>query len=69
MAKAYKHNDEISIVNEDNSAMRFYSSQEDQELQRLKENIGRTASEKFHRLMGLMKVGRMTKRAIIHHKI
>ena len=69
MAKAYKHNDENSVVNEDNSAMRFYSSQEEQELDRLKENISLTASEKFHRLMGLMKVGKMMKKAIIHHKV
>ena len=54
-------------VNED-SAMRFYSSQEEQDLVRLKESMGRTATEKFYRLMGLMKTQNMLKKAKIHHK-
>lgn len=69
MDKTYKNNDPVSVVNEDNSAMRFYASQEEQELERLKEDMSRSATEKFHRLMGLMKVGNMMKRATIHHKV
>lgn len=69
MDKAYKNNDRVSVVNENNGAMRFYASQEEQELERLKENINRSATEKFYRLMGLMKTGNMMKKAIIHHKI
>ncbi|HTI11754.1 MAG TPA: hypothetical protein VL832_24440 [Puia sp.] len=69
MAKAYKKdNDLASIVNEDNSAMRFYASQEEQELERLKDDMNRSATEKFHRLMGLMKIGNMMNKAVIHHK-
>jgi len=68
MGKAYKNNDKNSIVNEDDGAMRFYASQEEQELARLKESMNRTATEKFYRLVGLMKVGNMMKKAIIHHK-
>ena len=68
MDKEYKHNDLVSVVNEDNSAMRFYGSQEEQELERLKENISRSDTEKFHSLMGMMKIGAMMKKAIIHHK-
>ena len=69
MPKEYKNNDQISQVNEDNGAMRFYASQEEQELERLKESINRSATEKFYKLMGMMKVGRMMKKAIIHHKV
>ena len=69
MDKAYENNDPVSVVNEDNGAMRFYASQEEQELERLKENISRSATEKFHRLVGLMKVGNMMKKATIHHKV
>ena len=68
MGKAYKNNNKRSVVEEDDGAMRFYSSQEDQELERLKENMSRSATEKFHSLMGIMKTGNMLKRAIIHHK-
>ncbi|HWK03060.1 MAG TPA: hypothetical protein VNS58_05490 [Puia sp.] len=69
MGKTYKNDDPVSVVNEDNGAMRFYASQEEQELERLKEDMSRSATEKFHRLMGLMKVGNMMKKAIIHHKV
>jgi hypothetical protein len=69
MGTTYKNNDQVSVVNEDNGAMRFYASQEEQELERLKEDMSRSATEKFHRLMGLMKVGNMMKKAIIHHKV
>ena len=68
MSKAYINNDQVSQVNEDNGAMRFYASQEEQELQRLKADMNRTATEKFHSLMGMMKVGSMMKKAVIHHK-
>ena len=68
MGKAYKNSDKNSIVNEDDGAMRFYASQEEQELERLKESMNRTATEKFYRLVGLMKVGNMMKKATIHHK-
>jgi len=69
MGKTYNNNDQVSVVNKDNGAMRFYASQEEQELERLKEDMSRSATEKFHRLMGLMKVGNMMKKAIIHHKV
>jgi hypothetical protein len=65
----YDHTGKTSIVNEPDSVMRFYSSQEEQEMERLKEDVNRTATEKFHRLMGLMKLGRMMKKAVIHHKV
>ena len=68
MPKEYKNNDQISQVNEDNGAMRFYASQEAQELERLKADMNRTATEKFHSLMGMMKIGSMMKKAVIHHK-
>jgi hypothetical protein len=68
MSNAYKNNDKPSAVNEDDGAMRFYASQEEQELARLKESVGRSATEKFYRLMGLMKVGNMMKKAKIYHK-
>ena len=68
MAKAYENNDKVSAVNEDNGAMRFYASQEEQELARLKEAMSRTATEKFYSLMGMMKIGNMMKKAKIHHK-
>ncbi len=68
MSKTYKNNDKPAVVNEDDGAMRFYASQEEQELQRLKEDISRTATEKFHSLMGMMKIGRLMKKAIIHQK-
>jgi len=48
--------------------MRFYASQEEQELARLKEAMDRSATEKFYRLMGLMKTGNMLKKAKINHK-
>jgi hypothetical protein len=68
MAKAYKHNEKPSVVQEEDTVMRFYNSQEEQELERLKRNMNRSATEKFHALMGMMKTGNMFKRAIIHHK-
>ena len=69
MSAPYKHNNDTSFVNEPGSAMRFYASQEEQEMERLKEDMSRTATEKSHRLMGLMKLSRMMKKAIIHHKV
>jgi hypothetical protein len=69
MGRPYKNNDDLTVVNENNSAMRFYGSQEEQELARLKENMSRSATEKFHALMSLMKAGYMMKKAIIHHKV
>jgi hypothetical protein len=68
MAKAYKNNDKPDAVNEDDGAMRFYASQEEQELARLKEAIDLSATEKFYRLTRLMKLGNMLKKAKIHHK-
>ena len=68
MAKTYKIGEKPSVVNDDDSAMRFYASQEEQEIQRLKESISRTATENFYRLMGLMKTQKMLKKAKIHHK-
>ena len=68
MGKSYNDNDKSPEVNEDGSAMRFYASQEEQELARLKEAMGRSATEKFYLLMGLMKTGAMLKKAKIHHK-
>jgi hypothetical protein len=69
MSKPYKHEDgEPLSVNEGDGAMRFYSSQEEQELVRLKESMSRTATEKFYRLMGLMKTQLMLRQAKIHHK-
>jgi hypothetical protein len=69
MSVPYNHTGKTSFVKEPDSVMRFYSSQEEQELERLREDMNRTATEKFHRLMGLMKLGRIMKNAIIHHKI
>lgn len=65
----YEHDKdrELPSVNED-SRMRFYSSQEEQELSRLKESMSRSATEKFYRLMGLMKTQNMLNKAKIHHK-
>jgi hypothetical protein len=70
MDKTYKHDNdkEISSVREDDSAMRFYASQDEQELERLKESMGRSATEKFYRLIGLMKTKNMLKKAKIYHK-
>ena len=68
MGETYKNIDKISVVNEDDGAMRFYNSQEEQELERIKENMKRSATEKFHSLMGMMKTGNMLKKAIIRHK-
>jgi len=68
MGKSYKNDDKSPEVNEDGSAMRFYASQEEQELARLKEAMSRSATEKFYRLMGLMKTGNMLKKAKINHK-
>jgi hypothetical protein len=68
MGKAYRNNDKISVIEEDDGAMRFYSSQDEQERERLKRNMSRSATEKFHSLMGMMKTGNMLKKAIIHHK-
>jgi len=69
MPKDYEHNDQVPQVNESNGAVRFYASQEEQELERLKESVNRSATEKFYKLMGMMKIGRMMKRAIIQHKV
>jgi hypothetical protein len=69
MSVPYNHTGKTSFVSEPDSVMRFYSSQEEQELERLKEDMNRTDTEKFHRLMGLMKLGRMMKKAVIHHKV
>ena len=67
--KEYKtENENISTVQEDSGSMRFYSSPEAQEMERLKEAVNRTATEKFHVLMNLMKLGHMMKNATIHHK-
>lgn len=68
MGKAYKHDEKLHEVNEDGSAMRFYASQEEQELERLKENMNHTATEKFYSLMGMMKIGNLMKKAVIRHK-
>lgn len=68
VGKDYEYNDETSFVKEDDSAMRFYGSQEEQEMAKLKESMSRSATEKFYRLMGLMKTGNMLKRAVIYHK-
>jgi hypothetical protein len=69
MGKAYQQNDDKSSeVNEEGSAMRFYASQEEQELARLKEAMSRTATEKFYSLMGMMKIGNLMKKAVIRHK-
>ena len=68
ISKEYDLSSETSFVNEDGSGMRFYASEEEQELERLKKDMNRTATEKFYSLMGMMKVGNMMKKAIIHHK-
>jgi hypothetical protein len=68
MSNAYKNNDKPFAVNEDDGAMRFYASQEEQELQRLKENMNHTATEKFRSFVNMMKMGNLMKKAIIHHK-
>jgi hypothetical protein len=68
MNNAYKNNDKPSAVNEDDGAMRFYASQEEQELQRLREDMGRTDTEKFRSFVNMMKMGNLMKKAIIHHK-
>ena len=68
MGERYKNDDKPSVVKEDDSVMRFYSSQEQQDLERLKRNMSRSATEKFHALMGMMKTGNMLKKAVIHHK-
>jgi len=66
--KAYHNEEKKSEVREDDSIMRFYASQEEQELARLKEGINRSATEKFYKLVRLMKTGNMLKKAKIHHK-
>ena len=67
--KNYKpENEHISAVQEDSPSMRFYSSPEAQEEERLKEAVNRTATEKFRVLMTLMKIGAMMKNATVHHK-
>jgi hypothetical protein len=68
MNKEYKNNDQSSVVNEDDGAMRFYASQEEQELQRLKEDMSRSDTEKFRSFVNMMKMGKLMKTAIIHHK-
>ena len=68
MERTYHNKEKASSVREDDSVMRFYASQDEQELVRLKESINRSATEKFYRLMGLMKTGNMLKKAKIYHK-
>jgi len=48
--------------------MRFYSSQEEQELARLKEAMSQSYTEKFHSFVRMMRLGNLMKKAIIHHK-
>jgi hypothetical protein len=45
-----------------------YEKQEENELQRIRQAILSTPTEKFKVLMTLMKVNEMMKRAKIHHK-
>ena len=69
MDKPYKHEGREPLsVNEDNSAMRFYSSQEEQELQRLKEDMSQSYTEKFRSFVRMMKLGKLLDKAVIHHK-
>jgi hypothetical protein len=57
----YNKNDKISQANE--RGPRFYSSQEEQELARLREALARTDEEKFYHLMNLMKLQRLMSKA------
>jgi len=45
-----------------------YEKQEEHERSLIQASISSSATEKFHLLMNLMKVGDMMKRAKIHHK-
>lgn len=69
MEKDFNKIPENGGLNSSQSAMRFYASPEEQELERLKENINRSATEKFHMLMTMMKIGKLMKKAKIHHKV
>ena len=61
----YDINQTISQVQEPGTP---YEKQEERERRLIQASISSTASEKFHLLMNLMKVGDMMKRAKIHHK-
>ena len=61
----YDINQTISQVQEPGTP---YEKQQERERRLIQASISSTASEKFHLLMNLMKVGDMMKRAKIHHK-
>ncbi len=63
--KEYNINQTTSQVQEPNA---LYEKQEEHERHLIQESISSSATEKFHLLMNLMKVGDMMKRAKIHHK-
>lgn len=63
--KEYHINQQASEVQEPNAS---YENLEERESQLIQASISSTATEKFHLLMNLMKVGEMMKRAKIHHK-
>ncbi len=63
--KEYHINQQASEVQESNAS---YENLEERERQLIQASISSTATEKFHLLMNLMKVGEMMKRAKIHHK-
>lgn len=58
-------NDKISL---NERGPKFYASQEEQEMSRLKEALNRTGEEKFYFLMQLMKLQETFKKGIIEHK-
>jgi len=61
-------NDINQIPSQINEPSSFYEKQEEHERRLIQASISSTATEKFHLLMNLMKVGEMMKRAKIHHK-
>ena len=69
MDEQYKNEEkEPPSANEGNSGMRFYSSQEEQELVRLRENMSQSYTDKFRSFVRMIKLGNLMKKATIHHK-
>ena len=57
-----KYNENIDISKAEEAGIRFYSSQEEQEMAYLKEALNRTDEEKFLFLMNLMKIQNLFKK-------
>jgi len=66
--KSYPQNDNDlpkNLLNEDEPG---YGSLEELEDARLRKAMGRSDTEKFYVLMRLMKINKMLRKAVIHHK-